>query len=39
MAVALNDVLNAIDGIGDSVLDGGGGSDVVHRDRVDPTGT
>ena len=31
-----NDTLDAIDGIADSLLDGGGGSDVVRRDRVDP---
>jgi len=30
------DTLNAMDGISDSVLDTGGGGDVVHRDRVDP---
>jgi hypothetical protein len=32
------DTINAVDGIGDSVLDTGEGPDVVHRDRVDPTG-
>jgi Ca2+-binding RTX toxin-like protein len=31
-----NDTLDAIDGIADSLLDGGGGTDVVRRDRVDP---
>jgi Ca2+-binding RTX toxin-like protein len=31
-----SDTLNALDGISDSVLDTGGGGDVVHRDRVDP---
>ena len=30
------DVLNALDGVADSVLDTGDGADGVKRDRVDP---
>jgi hypothetical protein len=30
------DVLNAIDGLADALLDTGGGGDILHRDRTDP---
>lgn len=32
-----NDTLNAADGIADNVIDGGGGTDAIHKDRVDPS--
>jgi hypothetical protein len=31
-----NDTLNALDGLSDSILDGGAGTDVLRRDRTDP---